>query len=69
MTKLGFAILYAWTALAFAAASKSQTGKFHGEWIKLAFRVAQQPHADVANVLLAFDPAGHWPHMLTIWVA
>ena len=67
MTKLSFIILYIWSALAFAAATRSDLNKFHGEWIKLGLRIAQHPlPLDVTHILLAFDPDGRWLHMASL---
>ena len=42
MRRLNFILLYIWSALAFAAASKAQVNKPYGEWFKIGMRVAQQ---------------------------
>ena len=64
MTKLNLILLYIWSALAFAAASKSQLHKAHGEWFKVGLRVAQQPPVpfEFSHALLALDPEGRWLH-------
>jgi hypothetical protein len=64
MTKLNLILLYIWSALAFAAANKSQLHKAHGEWFKVGLRVAQQQPApfEFSHLLLALDPDGRWLH-------
>jgi hypothetical protein len=71
MTKLNFILLYIWSALAFAAASKAQVNKPYGEWFKLGVRVVQQQPVpfDLGRMLLAFDPDGRWLHTATAMVA
>jgi hypothetical protein len=60
MTKLNFILLYIWSALAFAVASKHQLNKPWGEWLKLGFRVAQQQPVptDLWHLLVLVDPDG-----------
>ena len=62
MTKLNFILLYIWSALAFAAASKAQVNKPYGEWFKLGVRVAQQQPVpfDLWPPPGAVDPDGRW---------
>ena len=62
MTKLNLILLYIWSALAFAAANKSQLHKAHGEWFKVGLRVAQQQPVpfEFSHLLLALDLNGHW---------
>ena len=64
MTKLNLILLYIWSALAFAAASRSQIHKPYSEWFKLGLRVAQQQpvRLEFGHVLLALDPDGRWLH-------
>ena len=64
MTKLNLILLYIWSALAFAAASKAQVHKPYGEWFKVGLRVAQQQPVpfEFGHVLLALDPDGRWLH-------
>jgi hypothetical protein len=64
MTKLNLILLYIWSALAFAAASKTQFHKAYGEWFKVGLRVAQQQPVpfEFGHVLLALNPDGHWLH-------
>jgi hypothetical protein len=71
MRKLNFILLYIWSALAFAAASKAQVNKPYGEWFKLGVRVVQQQHVplDLGHILLALDPDGRWLHAATAMVA
>ena len=68
MTKLNLILLYIWSALAFAAASKAQVNKPYGEWFKLGLRVAQQQPVpfELGHVLLALDPDGRWLHAATM---
>jgi hypothetical protein len=71
MTKLNLIVLYIWSALAFAAANKSQLTKAHGEWFKVGLRVAQQQPVpfEFSQVLLALDPDGRWLHAATALTA
>ena len=64
MTKLNLILLYIWSALAYAAANKSQLHKPYGEWFKVGVRVAQQQPApfEFSHLLLALDPDGRWLH-------
>lgn len=63
MRKLNVLVLYIWTALAFAMASKAHVNKLYGEWFKVGLRVVQQPlPLDIGHVLLALDPDGRWLH-------
>ena len=64
MTKLNFILLYIWSALAFAVASKQQFNKPYGEWFKLGLRVAQQQPVptDLWHLLLLVDPEGRFLH-------
>lgn len=62
MRKLNIILLYIWSALAFAVATKAQVNKPYGEWFKLGVRVVQQQPIpfDLGHVLLASDPDGRW---------
>ena len=68
MTKLNLILLYIWSALAFAVASKHQLNKPYGEWLKLGFRVAQQQPVpnDLWHLLVLIDPDGRFLHAATI---
>ena len=65
MRKLNIILLYIWSVLAFAVATKAQVNKPYGEWFKLGIRVVQQPPVsfDVGHMLLALDPESRWLHM------
>lgn len=71
MRKLNFILLYIWSALAFAAASKAQVNKPYGEWFKLGVRVVhQQPIPfDLGRLLATLDPDGRWLHAAATMVA
>ncbi|MDQ8729613.1 hypothetical protein [Bradyrhizobium sp. LHD-71] len=71
MRKLNFILLYIWSALAFAAASKAQVNKPYGEWFKVGVRVVQQQPLpfDLGHALLALDSDGRWLHAATSMVA
>ena len=71
MRKLNFILLYIWTALAFAVASKAQINKPYGEWFKLGARVVQQQpiRFDLGYLLAALDPDGRWLHAAATMVA
>jgi hypothetical protein len=71
MRKLNIILLYIWSALAFAVASKAQINKPYGEWFKLGVRIVQQQPVpfDLGRTLLAFDPDGRWLHTATAMVA
>lgn len=71
MRKLNFILLYIWSALAFAVASRAQVNKPYGEWFKLGVRVVQQQPIpfDLGHALAAFDPDGCWLHAATAMVA
>jgi hypothetical protein len=64
MSKLNLILLYIWSALAFAAASKAQVHKPYGEWFKVGLRVVQQQPApfEFSHVLHALDLNGQWLH-------
>jgi hypothetical protein len=68
MTKLNLILLYIWSALAFAVASKHQLNKPYGEWLKLGLRVAQQQPVptDLWHFLVLIDPDGRFLHAATI---
>jgi hypothetical protein len=68
MTKLNLILLYIWSALAFAVASKHQLNKPYGEWLKLGFRVVQQQPmpTDLWHFLVLVDPDGRFLHAATI---
>ena len=70
MRRLNFILLYIWSTLAFAAASKAQVNKPYGEWFKIGLRVAQQPPIpfDLGHALLAFDPDGRLLHTAATFV-
>ena len=71
MRKLNIILLYIWSALAFAVATKAQVNKPYGEWFKLGVRVVQQPPVsfDLGHLLLAIDPDGRWLHTAAAMVA
>ncbi len=71
MRKLNIILLYIWTALAFAVASKAQINKPYGEWFKLGVRVVQQQPIpfDLGHLLAALDPGGRWLHAAATMVA
>jgi hypothetical protein len=71
MRRLNFILLYIWSALAFAVASKAQVNKPYGEWFKVGVRIVQQQQIqfDLGHLLLAFDPEGRWLHAATTMVA
>jgi hypothetical protein len=71
MRLLNFILLYIWSALAFAVASRAQVNKPYGEWFKVSIRVAHQPPMplDLGHVLLTLDPDGRWLHSATTMIA
>jgi hypothetical protein len=71
MRKLNVILLYIWTALAFAAASRAQVNKPYGEWFKIGVRVVkQQPIPfDLGHALLALDPDGRLLHTAATMIA
>lgn len=61
MTRLTFAFLSIWASLILATAGKTSVSRMHGEWLKVAARIAQQPPPiDVAQMLASIDPEGRW---------
>jgi hypothetical protein len=61
MTKLTIAFLSIWASLIMATANRGTVSRLHGEWLKLAVRVAQHPLPfDVTHTLASLDPDGHF---------
>jgi hypothetical protein len=71
MRKLNFILLYIWSALAFAAASKAQVNRPFGEWLKVGIQVVkQQPVSfELGHVWSQIDPEGRWLHTAAAIVA
>jgi hypothetical protein len=70
MRKVTFAFMSIWAALALALAGRATAGRMHGEWMKLAARVAQQPLPfDMTHMLASIDPDGRLLHAVTTMAA